>query len=198
MSVTSKPRLLRKLQNKAYRDAYVDERVKTLVPIQVSTLRIKAEKTQGQLAKLANTKQSAISRLEDPNYGNLSINTLLNIAHALDVALLIKFVPFSRILKEFEDLSPEALSVKNFEEEEKELESWASTESVNPSRGKNDKGVLSFSEGILKNIQGKSNGREGEMGLPAKMSNMTKIEEKASAKDEPKTHTINELLRKVK
>jgi hypothetical protein len=65
--------------------------------------------------------------MEDPNYGNLTLNNLLKIAAALDVGLLVKLVPFSRLVREFEDLSPEAMSAPSFIEELSVLEAWAAT-----------------------------------------------------------------------
>jgi transcriptional regulator with XRE-family HTH domain len=125
VSVTSKRRLLAKLKNKTYRDAYTIEHVKTTTPLQIRTVRGQHEWTQGKLAAEAKTTQTAISRTEDPNYGNLTLNNLLKIAAALDVGLLVKLVPFSRLVKEFEDLSPEAMSAPSFVEELSVLEAWA-------------------------------------------------------------------------
>ena len=118
MSVTSKEKLISKLENnKLYREAYVNEHVKTSVPLQIRHLREQCALTQTQLAEQAKTTQTVISRLEDPNYGNLTLNSLLKIASALDIGLLVKFVPFSRLLAEFQNLSPTALSVQSFTEE---------------------------------------------------------------------------------
>lgn len=125
MSVTSRKRLLAKLKNKAYRDAYTSEHVKTTTPLQIRTVREQHEWTQGKLAAEAKTTQTAISRTEDPNYGNLTLNNLLKIAAALDVGLLVKLVPFSRLVSEYEDLSPQSLATPSFMEELSTLEGWA-------------------------------------------------------------------------
>jgi transcriptional regulator with XRE-family HTH domain len=126
VSVPSKAKLLGKLvNNKVYRDAYVAEHVKTSVPLHIHYLREERELTQAQLAEKAKTTQTVISRLEDPNYGNLTLNSLLKIASAFDIALLVRFVPFSRLLTEFEDLSPRALLVPSFEQELTTLKTWA-------------------------------------------------------------------------
>jgi transcriptional regulator with XRE-family HTH domain len=125
VSASLRRRLLAKLKHKAYRDAYTVEHVKTMTPLQIRTLREQREWTQGKLAAEAKTTQTAISRTEDPNYGNLTLNNLLKIAAALDVGLLVKFVPFSRLVKEFEDLSPEAMSAPSFMDELPSLEAWA-------------------------------------------------------------------------
>src|SRR5437660_11155497 len=125
MSFGSKKRLVEELKNKKFRDAYVAEHVKTSVPIQIYILREQRHWNQTQLAERAKTTQTVISRLEDPDYGRLSISSLLKLASAFDVALLVKFVPFTRLFEEFEDTSPETLSAKSFMEELPDIAAWA-------------------------------------------------------------------------
>lgn len=132
MSVASRLKLLAKLRKKAYRNAYVEEHVKTSLPFQIRALREQREWTQAQLAEALKTTQTAVSRLENPEYGKLSLNSLYKIASAFDVALLVKFVPFSRLLEEFKDASPQALSAAGFEAELPELEEWAEEEEEKP------------------------------------------------------------------
>src|SRR5713226_7367760 len=122
MNATSRKKLILKLKNKKYRDAYVSAHVRNGNAYQIRALREQQGLTQGELGKKARKPQNVISRLEDPSYGKASIPTLLDLAAAFDVALLVKFVPFSKLLKEVEDLSPEALSAKSFEEDQFEEE----------------------------------------------------------------------------
>lgn len=126
MSVTSKERLLKKLTKKAYRDAYSEESVKTSLPFQIKAMREQRDWSQAILGKKTDMKQNAVSRLESAEYGNLSINTLIRLANAFDCGLLVKFVPFSRLVREFEDVSPSALEVSGFDEDLPNLKSWAS------------------------------------------------------------------------
>ena len=117
MSVTSKSKLLAKLRNKDYRDAYVEEKVTTSLPFQIRALREERDWSQVELGNRAEMRQNAVSRLEDAESGPPSINTLLRLARAFDVALLVKFVPFTKLLNEFSDLSFEALRVPAFDRE---------------------------------------------------------------------------------
>jgi len=112
-----KIRKINKFQEKPYRDAYVATHIRNNIAYQLRAIREQRNWTQEELAQKANKTQNTISRLEDPEYGKLTIKTLLEIASALDVALLIKFVPFSKFFTEISDLSPEALSAKSFTEE---------------------------------------------------------------------------------
>lgn len=78
--------------------------------------------SQEDLATLLSTKQSAISRLEDPSYGAHSLETLMSVANAFDCALSVRFVPYSELARQSEDLSPEALLVEPFDVEVAGLE----------------------------------------------------------------------------
>ncbi len=110
-------KLVKKLTNKDYRDAWVDESVKMLVPYQIQAIRNQRGWSQEILGSKAGMLRNAVSRLESIDYGNLSVNTLLRIAHGLDCGLLVKFVPFNRLVKEFDDVSPKALEVDSFEDD---------------------------------------------------------------------------------
>lgn len=61
--------------------------------------------SQTKLAGILGTKQSAISRLEDPEYGAHSLDTLIQIAKAFDCALMVKFVSYSVLAEDSENLS---------------------------------------------------------------------------------------------
>lgn len=130
MSVTSKLKLLAKLRNKEYRDAYVEEKVTTSLPFQIKALREQREWSQAELGNRADMRQNAVSRLEDAESGTPSINTLMRLARAFDVALLVKFVPFTKLLSEFSDVSSEALAVANFDQELPELDRAATPDEV--------------------------------------------------------------------
>lgn len=105
--------------DKDFRDAFVEENIKTGLALQIRALREKAKLSQPALAKMAGKTQSVISRLEDPNYGKFTIRTLLDLARAFDVALLVKFVSFSKLVAELKDLSPSTLAVKTYSQERK-------------------------------------------------------------------------------
>lgn len=70
--------------------------------------------TQGDLAQRLGTQQSAVSRLEDPEYGSYSLDTLVALANIFDCALSVRFVPYSVLAAQSEDLSPEALVAAPF------------------------------------------------------------------------------------
>lgn len=109
-----------KLRNKKYREAYVSDHIAVGVPYQIRTVRMQRKWSQAELGRRTKSKkpQNVISRLEDPNYGKLTLQTLKEVVSALDAALLIKIVPFSRFIAEHENVSPEALKADSFAEED--------------------------------------------------------------------------------
>lgn len=109
--------LLKKLRSKVFRDEYVAENVCTGVAYQIKAIREQRGWTQAYLAKLTGKKQSNIARLEDPDYGKFSLQTLLEIASAFDVWLSIEFVSFGTGLARTQDRSPEALGAEPFTSE---------------------------------------------------------------------------------
>ena len=118
-NTTSDSPMKDKFSEKAYRDAYVREQVRIGVPYQIRALRQERGWTQKELGERSGKPQNVISRLEDPNYGKLSLQSLMDMASAFDVALMVKFVPFSRFIREFSDLSPRALEAASFSEDQK-------------------------------------------------------------------------------
>lgn len=123
------------LNNEAFRDAYVFEHIKTGIAYQIRAMRDEREWTQGRLGEEAKKPRNVITRLEDPNYGQFSLQTLREIASAFDVALLVKFVSFSTLLQEYADVSPQALvaaSVKDSKEVGR-LKRWAAAKDKNDS-----------------------------------------------------------------
>lgn len=70
--------------------------------------------TQTQLAERMGTKQSAISKLEDTEGGDVQLSTLIKAAHALDLALFVKLVSYSDFASLTRDVSTSALKAESF------------------------------------------------------------------------------------
>lgn len=103
--------------SKEYRDAFVEEHIDTGVPFQIHALREERKWTQKDLGIHAGMAQETISRLEDPSYGKLTLKTLKRLASAFDVALMVRFVPFSELVEWELHLTPDSLKAQSFEEE---------------------------------------------------------------------------------
>jgi len=74
---------------------------------QIRTNRRGRGMSQAQLAEKLNTRQSAVSRLEDPEYGAHSLETLMALAKVFDCALIVKFASYSVLAAESELLAEE-------------------------------------------------------------------------------------------
>lgn len=111
-------RTWRRLRNKEYRDSFVGSHISNTIAAQIATLRAKRGWSQTKLAAEAGTHQSRISSLEDPNYENIEIGTLKKLASAFDVALTVRFVPYSELARWNAQLSTVSFNVPSFAEDE--------------------------------------------------------------------------------
>jgi transcriptional regulator with XRE-family HTH domain len=91
---------------------------------QIRAMRASRGWSQEELARRTGMNQNMIYRLENPSYGKPTISTLKRIAAAFDVALVVRFLPFSRLVDwvtgtPFVDrgLSSDSLAVPTFREE---------------------------------------------------------------------------------
>lgn len=100
---------LRKFIRKEYRDGYMQTQVRGGIAYQIKALREKFGMSQSKFASVTGKKQSVVSRLEDVEYGKVSVQTLLDIASSLDVALLVRFVSYPEFLSRYSDMSVKAL-----------------------------------------------------------------------------------------
>lgn len=97
---TRREQLASSLRDKGYRDAFVADQIQIGVPLQIKKLRDDRELTQEALGTMMTPpmKQESVWRLENPNKANLTIGTLLRVASAFDVALIVRFAPFSELI----------------------------------------------------------------------------------------------------
>jgi transcriptional regulator with XRE-family HTH domain len=106
--------LVEKLEDKEYRDAYVDAEIVNGLSYQIQAMRASSGWTQADLADRLGTKQSVISRLENPDNSSFSIKMLLSIASLFDTGLMVRFVPFSKLALETTSIGPHDLAVKSY------------------------------------------------------------------------------------
>lgn len=118
MSINStRNQLAEKLQDKEYRDAFVSQGIFSRLPLKIRALREQRRLSQKQLGEKTDVAQAWVSKLEDPNYGKLTLSTLLRLASAFDVGLEVDFVPFSKVLDGALSLSQESFKVASFAED---------------------------------------------------------------------------------
>ena len=116
--MNTKSRLIEKLKaSKKSRDAYVASQINVGLPFQIRALRKQREWDQKKLAREAAMLQPRISTMESPGYGNPNLETLKRLASAFDVALVVRFVPFSELIRWSDRFSPDDFKVASFSEE---------------------------------------------------------------------------------
>ncbi len=123
---------LKLTKSKKYREEFVASQVKRGIPFQIRTMMKHEGFSQEKLAKLSGLTQGVVSRAANPDYGNLTLNTVIRVAAGFDVAFIGRFVPFSELGGWFTNLSEESGKIPTFEEENRAMEQWG------PSREEGD------------------------------------------------------------
>jgi transcriptional regulator with XRE-family HTH domain len=107
---------LTKFSRKSYRDGYLQSKVRGMIAYQIQALRKRTGLSQAYFAKKIGKTQSVVSRLEDTEYGRVTVQTLLDIACALDVALVVKFASYPDFLAQTSDASPASVQPATIEQ----------------------------------------------------------------------------------
>lgn len=116
-TISARHELLQSFRDPEYRRLFVEERLRASVALQIRALRHQHVMTQAELGDAIGMAQTWVSKLEDPEYGKMTVATLLRLAGAFDADLEIKFRPFSKTLDSLPTQGPEYFYVPTFEEE---------------------------------------------------------------------------------
>ncbi len=110
--------IAKSLRNKEYRDAFVEEHVTQGIALQIRAIRKSQKLTQKDLSlKIGNSGQNEISRWENLEK-RPSLSSLLKLASALDVGLIVTFVPFSRIVEYADSRTPDTIEPTSYEHDQ--------------------------------------------------------------------------------
>jgi hypothetical protein len=108
-------RVARKMRGrKAYRDSYVASHTRQFLARQMREFR--GDQSQTEFGALLDKQQTVVSRLEDPNYGKWTLQTLFDVASKLEVAVVVRFVDFPTFLGLTNDRSKAALSPASYDQ----------------------------------------------------------------------------------
>lgn len=114
----SKRKLALGLQkSRSYRHKLVAEHIQRSPAIQIRALRESRRLTQTQLAQAAGVRQSWISDVEKPDREGFNLSTLKKLAEAFDVALIVRFVPFSQFTEWIDRLDEADLAPPPFDQD---------------------------------------------------------------------------------
>jgi transcriptional regulator with XRE-family HTH domain len=117
MKLSSDTQLAKELSDRETREQTVASQIRTGIPFQLRAMRERRKLTQERVAEMLETSQNAISRLENPKTSKPTIKTLLRIARAFDVGLLVRFVPFGFYGEVIESMGPDHIEVPSYVEE---------------------------------------------------------------------------------
>ena len=100
--------------NKEYRHGLVNAQIEVDLSLQIRALRKQLVGTQPDLSNLTGMKQPRISAMEKPGGAHFTLETLRRLAEAFDVALIVRFAPFSELLDWSGRFNPDTFRVPNF------------------------------------------------------------------------------------
>jgi transcriptional regulator with XRE-family HTH domain len=126
MNLNSRKSLIARLRKgKAVRAEFIESNLAKSLAHNLRATRDRLDWSQERLAAEVGMNQNAVSRLESSDYGKQTITTLKRLAKAMDVALIVRFIPFSELIdwisgtRHVDDgLSTESLAVPSFSVED--------------------------------------------------------------------------------
>lgn len=116
-TISVRSQLLESLRDQEYRRQFVDERVRSSMALQIRSLRDQRDMSQKALGDALGMAQTWVSKLENPDYGKMSVATLLRLAHEFDTDLEIKFRPFSTTLDRLPKQKDDYFHIPSFKDE---------------------------------------------------------------------------------
>jgi len=110
---------VRDLSDKEIRDEFVADQIRLRIAALIRALREQPDRdwSQSKLGQKMGKPQSVISRLEDPDYGKLSLQTLLEVAAAFDLPLWVDIPEWSDWFRLIKDVPSSKTTRTSFDAE---------------------------------------------------------------------------------
>jgi transcriptional regulator with XRE-family HTH domain len=100
------------LDDKDYADAFVEAEITTTLPFQLKAMRKQRGWKQQDVAnRLGHGNQKTVSDFENPNYAKYTLTSLKRLASVFDVALIVRFAPYSEVVDWAANLSHRDMAV---------------------------------------------------------------------------------------
>ena len=157
MKLSSDQPLALEIHDPEIREHTVESQIKIGIPFQIRAIREKRGWTQEEVAQKLGTTQNTISRLENPRTGKPTIKTLLRLAHAYDVGLLVRFVPFGFYGDVINAMDATHVEIPSYDEElaEEQKQDAAIQETVNAKANNTDTTFVCSTTVIQHPVSGK-------------------------------------------
>ena len=101
------------LADRGFRAAYMAHSLRAFLADQIRALR--GDMSQKAFGALIGKPQSVVSRLEHEDYGKVSLQTLIDIAEKLDIALIVRFTDFPAFVRTTEAVADADFVPEGFE-----------------------------------------------------------------------------------
>jgi len=108
-------KLIQKLKDPEYRKAFVASQINIGIPFQIRALQKARGWTQEQLAEKAGMLQPRISAMRKPGQSKLNLETIRRLAEAFDCGLIVRFAPFSELVRWSDQFEPDTFNVPSHE-----------------------------------------------------------------------------------
>ena len=108
---------IRELSDEESRNEFVRDQVRVRLALLIRTLREQEDRgwSQAELGKRMGKPQSVVSRIEDPDYGKLSLQTLFEVAEAFGLPLWVDIPEWDEWLRRSKDIQREKLYRQSFD-----------------------------------------------------------------------------------
>ncbi len=112
------------ISDKEIRDEFVSDQIRSRIALLVRALREQPDRgwSQTELGKRMGKPQNVVSRLEDPDYGRMSLATLLEVANAFDLPLWVDIPEWEDWLRRIKDVPNSATNRESFNADKLALE----------------------------------------------------------------------------